>query len=105
MVTGSPSRHVKIVGHWEKRDEGLIDPAPLPGEEDPEAWPQAVSQPQVYWAGSQLRKAGNGAPVPQSIPEPEALANTPLADLPAPTGKKPIWKSTAKKPAREAKEA
>jgi hypothetical protein len=105
VVTDSPSRHVKIVGHWQKRDEGLIDPAPLPSEEDPEAWPQAVSQAQVYWAGNQLRKAGNGAPVLQSIPELEAQATTPLAGLPARTGKKPTRKSAAKKPAGEAKEA
>jgi len=47
VVTDSPSRYVKIVRHWEKRDEGLFDPAILPREEDPEAWPQAVSQAQV----------------------------------------------------------
>jgi hypothetical protein len=29
VVTDSPSRYVKIVRHWEKRDEGLIDPAIL----------------------------------------------------------------------------
>jgi hypothetical protein len=50
VVTDFPSRYVEIVRHWEKRDEGLIDPATLPSKGDPAAWPQAVSQAQVYWA-------------------------------------------------------
>jgi hypothetical protein len=98
VVTDFPSKYVEIVRYWEKRDEGLIDPATLPSEDDPEAWPQAVSQAQVYWAGRQLQKAKNGAPVPQSIAELEALANTPLASLPERAGKKkPAKKATAKR--------
>jgi hypothetical protein len=95
VVTGFPSKYVQIVRHWEKRDEGLIDPATLAGVDDPEAWPQAVSQAQVYWARNQLRRAKNGAPVPQSIAELKALANTPLAGLPERAGKE--------KPAKQGK--
>jgi Domain of unknown function (DUF3854) len=98
VVTDFPSKYVEIVRYWEKRDEGLIDPATLPSEDDPEAWPQAVSQAQVYWARRQLQKAKNGAPVPQSIAELEALANTPLAGLPERAGKKKLAKkATAKR--------
>jgi hypothetical protein len=69
VVTDFPSRYAEIVRHWEKRDEGLIDPATLPSEDDPAAWPHAVSQAQVYWARRQLQKAKSGAPVPQSTEE------------------------------------
>jgi hypothetical protein len=95
VVTDFPSRYVEIVRHWEKRDEGLIDPATLPSEDDPAAWPQAVSQAQVYWARRQLQKAKNGAPVPQSIAELAALANTPLDGLPRRAGQR--------KPAKQGK--
>jgi hypothetical protein len=105
VVTDFPSKYVQIVRHWEKRDEGLIDPATLPSEDDPAAWPQAVSQAQVHWARNQLRKAKSGAPVPQSIGKLEALANTPLAGLPERAGKKPTRKRTAKKPAKKVREA
>jgi hypothetical protein len=100
-VTDFPSKHVEIVRHWEARNEGVIDPATLPDEDDSAAWPQAVSKAQVYWARNQLRKAQNGAPVPQSIAELEALANTPLAGLPERKGQKapvkPKSKPTTKK--------
>jgi hypothetical protein len=99
-----PSKHVENARYWERRDEGLIDPAMIP-DEAAEEWPQAVSQAQVYWARNQLRKAKNGAPVPQSIAELEALANTPLAGLPERAGKKPTRKRTAKKPAKKVREA
>jgi hypothetical protein len=95
VVTDFPSRYVEIVRHWEKRDEGLIDPVTLQSEDDAAAWPQAVSQAQVYWAGRQLQKAKNGAPPPQSIAELEALAKTPLDGLPRRAGQK--------KPAKQAK--
>jgi hypothetical protein len=103
VVTDFPSKYVEIVRYWEKRDEGLIDPSTLPSEDEPEAWPQAVSQAQVYWARRQLQKAKNGAPVPQSVAELEALANTPLAGLPERAGKKPTRKRSVKKPAKKAK--
>jgi hypothetical protein len=90
QVTDFPSRHVEITRYWEKRAEGLIDPETLPSEEDPAAWPQAVSKAQVYWARNQLRKARNGARVDQSIAELEALANTPLAGLPERAGQKKL---------------
>jgi hypothetical protein len=106
VVTDFPSKYVEIVRHWEKRDDGLIDPATLPTEDDPEVWPQAVSQAQVFWARRQLQKAKNGAPVPQSIAELEALANTPLAGLPERAGqKKPAKKAKPKSSAPKAKEA
>jgi hypothetical protein len=94
IVTDFPSKYVESTRYWERRDGGLIDPATIL-EEGPEEWPQAVSQAQVYWARNQLRKAKNGASVPQSIAELEALANTPLAGLPERAGQK--------KPAKQAK--
>jgi hypothetical protein len=107
VVTDFPSKYVEIVRHWEKRDEGIIDPRTLPSEDDPEAWPQAVSKAQVYWSRIQLRKAKNGAPVLQSIAELEALANTPLVGLPerAADKKKPAKKAIkpGKRPAKQAR--
>jgi hypothetical protein len=104
VVTDFPSKYVEIVRHWEKRDEGLIDPATLPSEDDPAAWPHAVSQAQVYWARRQLQKAKNGAPVPQSIAELEALANTPLDGLPRRAGqKRPAKQGKTKTKASKAK--
>jgi hypothetical protein len=97
-----PSRHVENTRHWERRDEGLIDPAMIPDDAD-EEWPQAVSQAQVYWARNQLRKAKNGAPVPQSMEELEALANTPLAGLPERAGQKKPAKPKAKPKASKPK--
>jgi hypothetical protein len=105
VVTDFPSKHVEITRYWEKRDEGLIDPETQPSEDEPEVWPQAVSKAQVHWARGQLRRAQSGAPVPQSIAELEALANTSLDGLPERAEKKPTRKSTAKRSTRKAKEA
>jgi len=103
VVTDFPSKYVQIVRHWEKRDEGLIDPTTIPSEDDPAAWPQAVSQAQVYWARNQLRKAKNGAQAPQSIEELEALANTSLAGLPERAGQKASAKKSPAKTVTKAK--
>jgi hypothetical protein len=100
-----PSKHVENARYWERRDEGIIHPETLQDEDDPAAWPQAVSIAQVDWARKQLRKARNGVPVPRSIPELEALANTPLAGLPERVGKKPTRKRSVKKPIKKAKES
>jgi cell division protein FtsN len=83
--------------------QGLMDEPPEDQDEydvQEAPWPQAVSQTQVYWARNQLRKAKNGASVPQPIAELEAMANTPLAGLPERVGQK---KPVAKKPASKAK--
>ena len=87
VVTDFSSRHVENARYWEKRDEGLIDPAELPDEDDSASWPQAVSKAQVHWAKGQLRKARSGPTVSQSIAELEALANTPLLGLPERAGR------------------
>jgi len=84
---------------------GLIDPETLPSEDEPDVWPHAVSKAQVRWARGQLWRAKNGAPVPQSIAELEALANAPLAGLPERVGKKPTRKSAAKRSTKKAKGA
>ena len=117
VVTDFPSKYVEIVRHWEKRDEGLIDPAtvPLEGEDGtPEdVYPKAVSQAQVFWARGELAKARRGGYVKLSVQELEALASTPLAGLPERAGqKKPakLGRPKAKTPktkaiTRKAKEA
>jgi hypothetical protein len=102
VVTEFPSKYVEIVRHWEKQDEGLVDPAtiPLEGEDGtPEDfYPRAVSQAQAFWARGELAKAKRGGHTKLSIPELEALANTPLAGLPERAGQKaPAKKSPAKK--------
>jgi hypothetical protein len=110
VVSDFPSTYVETARKFESVRASLDNPAEAQGAE---GWPQAVSQAQVFWARNQLRKARNGAPVPQSMEELEALANTPLVDLPeragqkAPTKKAPTKKATKSKatPKAKAKEA
>jgi hypothetical protein len=117
VVTDFPSKYVQIVRRWEKRDEGLVDPAMIPlereGDTSEDFCPKAASQAQVFWARGELAKAKRGGYTKLSIPELEALANTPLAGLPERAGQKaPAKKSPAKKatkakatPKAKAKEA
>jgi hypothetical protein len=97
VVTDFPSKYVQIVRHWEKQDASLIDPATLPLEGEDGAtgdfYPKAVSQAQVFWARGELAKAKRGGYVKLSLPELEALANTPLAGLPE--------RAERKKPAKQ----
>jgi len=71
---------------------------PIPEDLEPtETTPNIVSQMQVRWARGELRRAQNGKMTRLSVPELEALANTPLAGLPERTADKKATKPTPRK--------